>query len=188
MKKIAAAAVMAVIVGSIGFSAQAENKVQGNSGGVQPQSPTVYLEVDDDIRADVWKQVKISTEEAKKRALAAQPGTIREIELEWEHGLLLYKVEIKTLAKKVDIYVDATTGETWRENDPLHMKKVVKISLDEAKKIALNKVLGTIVKAKLDEDDGQYIYEVEMRTNKWAEVEMDISATTGAILDVDWDD
>lgn len=179
MKRIVTAVFIAAIVGSIGFTAQAENKIQGSS---------VYLEIDDDVRGDVWNEVLISTEEAKKRALAAQPGTIREIELEWEHGFLLYKVEIRTLMHTVDVYVDAKTGETWKENDPQHMKKVVKISLEEAKKIALSKVNGTIVKAKLDEDDGQYIYEVKMRTDKWAEVEMEISATTGAVLDMDWDD
>lgn len=188
MKRIAAAVVMAVIVGSIGLSAYAENKAQGSNGINPSQSPSVYVEIDDDVRGDVWKEVLISAEEAKKRALAAQPGTIREIELEWEHGYLLYKVEIKTLTHKVDVYVDAKTGETWKENDPQHMKKMVKISLEEAKKIALSKASGTVVKAKLDEDDGQYIYEVEIRTDKWAEVEMEISATTGAVLDMDWDD
>lgn len=47
---------------------------------------------------------------------------------------------------------------------------------------------GTIVKTKLDEDDGQYIYEIELRTDDWQEMDMEISATTGAVLDVDWDD
>lgn len=103
-------------------------------------------------------------------------------------GTLYYKFEIKTTNRKVDVYVDAMTGEAWRENDPERMKQRVKISLEEAKKIALNQVKGTIVKAKLDEDDGQYLYEVEMRTDQWREVEFEISATTGDVLDVDWDD
>ncbi|CAM3346490.1 hypothetical protein EDM52_14620 [Brevibacillus invocatus] len=104
---------------------------------------------------------------------------------ETERGTLYYKFETN---RSVDVYVDAMTGEAWRENDPERMKQRVKISLEEAKKIALNQVKGTIVKAKLDEDDGQYLYEVEMRTDQWREVEFEISATTGDVLDVDWDD
>jgi len=39
-----------------------------------------------------------------------------------------------------------------------------------------------------NENDGQYLYEVEIRTDKWQEVDIEISATTGEVLDVDWDD
>lgn len=64
----------------------------------------------------------------------------------------------------------------------------MKITVEEAKKIALSKVNGSIKKIKLDEDDGYYIYEVEVRTGNRQEAEMDISATTGEILSMEWDD
>lgn len=189
MKKVLATVMMtALIAGSISLTAIAEDKSDGNKSTQQQMNRPVYLEIDDDIPADVLKTVRISQEEAKKLALGVQPGTIREMELETERGTLYYKIEIKTTNRKVDVYVDAMTGEAWRENDPERMKQKVKISLEEAKKIALNQVKGTIVKAKLDEDDGQYLYEVEMRTDQWREVEFEISATTGDVLDVDWDD
>lgn len=189
MKKGLATVMMtALIAGSISLTAIAEDKSDGNKSTQQHLNRPAYLEIDDDLPADVLKTVKISLDEAKKLALGVQPGTIWEMELETERGTLYYKIEIKTSMGKADVYVDAMTGEAWRENDPERMKQKVKINIEEAKKIALSQVKGTIVKAKLDEDDGQYMYEVEIRTDQWREVEFEISATTGAVLDVDWDD
>ncbi|BAH44923.1 hypothetical protein BBR47_39460 [Brevibacillus brevis NBRC 100599] len=62
----------------------------------------------------------------------------------------------------------------------------VKISVEQAEKIALAKVNGNII--KLDEDDHHSVYEVEVRSAKGQEVDLEISSTTGAVLDVDWDD
>jgi len=59
---------------------------------------------------------------------------------------------------------------------------------NKRKKIALAQVNGSIKKIKLDEDEGQYIYEVEVRTDRGQEVELEISATSGDILDMEWDD
>ncbi|WP_286176991.1 PepSY domain-containing protein [Brevibacillus brevis] len=64
----------------------------------------------------------------------------------------------------------------------------MKISVEQAEKIALAKVNGNIKSIKLDEDDHHYAYEVEVRSAKGQEVDLEISATTGAVLDVDWDD
>lgn len=188
MKKAVATMMVALLAVGVSLTANAENAGHLNTSPQISQNHPVYLEIDDDLRGDILQTVSISQEEAQKLALGVQPGTIREMELEMERGTLYYKIEMKNGYRKIDVYVDAMTGEAWRENDPERMKQKVKISLEEAKKLALNQVQGTITKAKLDEDDGQYLYEVEIRTDKWQEVDIEISATTGEVLDVDWDD
>ena len=61
----------------------------------------------------------------------------------------------------------------------------------KAKQIALAKAPSgaTVVKCKLDRDDGRYVYEIEMRSGNM-EYECDINAVTGVIIDwdADWDD
>ena len=55
------------------------------------------------------------------------------------------------------------------------------ITVEQAIAIAQAKVSGTVVKAELDNDDGVYLYEIELRNGN-IEYEFDIDATTGAIL------
>ncbi len=77
-----------------------------------------------------------------------------------------------------------------------------KLSLDQAKQIALNHVgvkasEATFTKAHQDWDDGRQVYEIEFFVNG-TEYDMDVDANTGAITDFsvdyhegydrDWDD
>lgn len=186
MKKMLTVFMGVLLVGGLSATALAQNQ---QNGGVQqkPASP-VYLEIDDDVHGDWSKQVRITSENAQKLALGVQPGVLKEWKLDRAGSSLVYKAEIQSNWKEIDVYVDAVTGEAWRENDPERMKQKVTISAEQAKTIALGQVKGSIKKLKLDEDDGQYIYEVEVRTDNGQEAELEISATTGAILDMDWDD
>jgi len=66
------------------------------------------------------------------------------------------------------------------------------IGTDKAKSIALNKAgLSskdvTFTKAKLDKDDGVYVYEIEFVSNSY-EYEFEINAKSGKIIDYDVDD
>lgn len=65
------------------------------------------------------------------------------------------------------------------------------ITADRAKQIALDRAPAgvTVVKCKLDRDDGRLVYEIELRGNG-VEYECDVNAVTGVILDweVDYDD
>jgi uncharacterized membrane protein YkoI len=84
------------------------------------------------------------------------------------------------------------SDEATAENDPGRektAKEQKRISYDEAKAIALNKFDGTIKEIELDEDDGRWIYEVELKKGK-QEADMEIDAYTGEILflSVEYDD
>lgn len=71
-----------------------------------------------------------------------------------------------------------------KEGDRVAGQRVQKekpISYEQAKKIARSKFDGQIVEIELDEDDGRWIYEVEMRKGK-REAEFEIDAYTGKIL------
>lgn len=72
------------------------------------------------------------------------------------------------------------------------------IGADKAKSIALNDAgvsaaAASFTKAKLDRDDGRYVYEIDFYTSEY-EYDYEIDATTGKILDRDaeplddWDD
>ncbi|MFC8686737.1 PepSY domain-containing protein [Brevibacillus porteri] len=195
MKKVVMTMVGALIVGSLSVTAFAHSNQYYSVP--QKNTSTVYLQIDDDVKHNWAKLVRITPEKALKKVQDAQSGVITEWKLDDEDGFLVYKAEIKNNHQEFDVYVDAMTGEVWHtvdhddhddDNDDQWNKQQVKISVEQAKKIALGKVSGTIKSIKLDEDDNHYVYEVEVKTAKGQEVDLEISATTGAVLDVDWDD
>ncbi|MED1725759.1 PepSY domain-containing protein [Brevibacillus parabrevis] len=186
MKKIVMLAAGIMLVGS--FSVTVLAKTHQHVPQPNQQAVPVFLEVDEDVPADWAKQVRLTSEQAQKIALGVQPGVIKEWKLDRAGTALVYKAEIVQNWKETDVYVDAVTGQAWREHDPARKQQLVKITAEAAQKIALSKVNGSIKKIKLDEDDGQYVYEVEVRTSNRQEAELEISATTGDILSMEWDD
>ncbi|PZX01653.1 putative membrane protein YkoI [Psychrobacillus insolitus] len=60
------------------------------------------------------------------------------------------------------------------------------ISQDKAISIALQKAKGNVTKVELDEDDGQYVYEIETHDGTY-EYEIAINAVTGAIIEFEKD-
>ena len=60
------------------------------------------------------------------------------------------------------------------------------ISQDKAISIALQKAKGNVTKVELDEDDGQYVYEIETHDGTY-EYEIEINAVTGAIIEFEKD-
>lgn len=61
------------------------------------------------------------------------------------------------------------------------------ISMDEANEIALKRVPGKIVKSELEFDDGQLLYEIDIRTEEGQKFEVKVDAVTGEILRVKLD-
>ena len=61
------------------------------------------------------------------------------------------------------------------------------ISQADATAIAEKAVNGKVVEIEKDEDDGLIKYEVELKTDR-GEAEVEIDASTGKVLEVEWDD
>ncbi|WP_301109134.1 PepSY domain-containing protein [Sporosarcina sp.] len=62
-----------------------------------------------------------------------------------------------------------------------------RISMEEANEIALKRVPGQVVKSELDFDDGQLLYEIDIRTEEGQKFEVKVDAVTGEILRVKLD-
>lgn len=143
----------------------------------------------------------ISVEKAKEIALdASKGGQVTRVHLEEEYGQKEYEIEIINQDIEYDVDLDAVTGKVLKmdqdsqdndddyNDDNYELQNVSpKISLEEAKKIALTKVKGTVVEVSVD-DDYQLVYEVEINTNDYREVEVEVDAMTGDILTVEMDD
>ncbi|MBN6204878.1 PepSY domain-containing protein [Ralstonia pickettii] len=144
---------------------------------------------------------KLSREEVKELIQVEYPGAITEFDLEKENGRVVYDMEIKGENVKYDLEVDADTGEVLEvkeksyknnkeqavktENNIENNKENI-ISVKEAEEIAQKEFSGTLTEIELDEDDGRYVYEVELREGA-QEAEMEIDAVTGKILELDID-
>jgi uncharacterized membrane protein YkoI len=66
--------------------------------------------------------------------------------------------------------------------------KQVKISLEEATKIALNEAKGTVEEAELEDEDGEAVYSFEIKGENGKEAEVEISAETGKVMKIEWED
>lgn len=131
---------------------------------------------------------------AKKAA--GNHAQVKDVELERENGRIYYEVELQQGNKDWDIDVDAYTGKTIRShselNDDSNDKSIfnkpsqVTITEKQAGQIALKNVPGTLLSAKLDKDDGRFVYDVKVLTDEGT-VELEIHATSGAIVNMDED-
>ncbi|WP_264736738.1 PepSY domain-containing protein [Cytobacillus firmus] len=143
----------------------------------------------------------ITVEEAKKIALSEAEGRVESIELERANGKQYYDIDIENGKEDFDIKIHALDGEVISINkerdddddndDNDQSEKEVNgeniISEQKAVEIAEKEVNGTLKEIEIDEDDGQILYEVELKTNK-GEADVDIDAETGKILKVKLDD
>lgn len=136
----------------------------------------------------------ISTEQAKLIALAQVNGEIIKIELDDDDdddNIPEYEIEIVKDGIKYELEIDAYTGvitEFEREdddddNDDREYTNVVRISADQAKKIALGLVNGTIT--EFEEDDDEFEIEI-IKDGK--EYEIEIDAYTGKVLEFEEED
>ena len=143
----------------------------------------------------------LSTDEIKKIALQEVDGIVEEIELDNESGKAVYEVDIEKDDIDYDLHIDAYSGEIYSvdrdddndddddddnfSNSNQNNKNI--ISQVDATAIAEKAVNGKVVEIKKDEDDGFIKYEVELSTDR-GEAEVEIDATTGKVLEVEWDD
>ena len=136
--------------------------------------------------------------------------------LDWDDGQAHYEVEFYSGSMEYDYDIDAVTGAILSFDHELDRYRLPNsgqspsvppaasvspvpsapasteglITEAKAREIAQARAPSAqIVKCKLDRDDGQYVYEIELREGR-TEYECEINAATGAVLkwDVDYDD
>lgn len=137
----------------------------------------------------------LSLDEVKKIALQEVNGVVEEIELERKSDKAVYEVDIEKDDIDYDLHIDAYSGEIYSVDDDDHDENLSNsnqntkntISQVDATAIAEKAVNGKVVEIKKDENDGFFKYEVELKTDR-GEAEVEIDASTGKVLDVEWDD
>ena len=143
---------------------------------------------------------KLSSNEVRELIAIEYPGTVTEFELEEEHGKAIYEIEIVGEGIEYDLKIDGDTGQVLKNKEKqIRNKNQVEetadvknnqpdniISVKEAEDIALQEFSGVITELELDEDDGRYVYELELK-NGDQEAEMEIHAVTGDIIELDID-
>ncbi|OCA92873.1 PepSY domain-containing protein [Pseudobacillus wudalianchiensis] len=143
----------------------------------------------------------ISEAKAKDIALyTSKGGTVTDIELESDEGSKKYDIEILKQNREFDIEIDAATGKVMKYNEEIQSKNDSEekdfkqqnlspnVSLEEAKKIALDRVKGTVTEAELEDDHNRLVYEFEISTANDHEIEVKVNAENGKVLNVELDD
>jgi uncharacterized membrane protein YkoI len=154
---------------------------------------------DDDFTADTGTNPGISLEEARRIALEKVSGTIIEEERDDDS----YDFEIVLDGRKYEIEINAATGavekyETDQDDDDRdsgrhkkedknknrkHQKSSARLTIEEARRIALGRVNGRITEEERDDDS--YDFEIILDGKKY---EMEINAFTGKIEEYEVDD
>jgi uncharacterized membrane protein YkoI len=138
-------------------------------------------------------KTKVSMEKCLEAALAKKDGEVVKLEFKTERGTPIYEFEIAgTDGKDWEYECDANTGKITEEeqevdsaDDPLFKAKM-KISEEEAKKIALEKHPGEIVETEYEiESNGDASYEFDIKTADGKELKMEVDAATGKIVEDD---
>jgi len=125
-------------------------------------------------------------------ALGKMSGDVIKVEFKQERTVPTYEIEIAGKDKTMEYECDANTGKITEEEqevdsiDHALFKAKAKISLDQAKAIALKAHPGDIVEMEFEiESNGSASYEFDIRQADGKEVKMEIDAATGAIVEDD---
>lgn len=154
----------------------------------------LFLVVTGNLDKSISTNIFISKEQASKIALAQVNGEIVKIELDdlRDDDTPEYEIDIIKDGVKYEIEIDAYTGrvkEFKRDDDSSSRQVGTTISTDEARRIALAKVNGEIIKFELDDDDDDDDIEYEVHIRKdGIKYEMEIDAYSGVITEFEIDD
>jgi len=58
-----------------------------------------------------WMSYRINSEAAIQIALQQVPGQVIKVELDYENGILVYEIDIRTPSGIYEVYVNAVTGQ-----------------------------------------------------------------------------
>ncbi|NBJ71220.1 MULTISPECIES: PepSY domain-containing protein [Clostridia] len=138
---------------------------------------------------------KLDGDKMKSMVQEQYDGQITEFELETDRNKAVYEVEVINKDTEYDLELDGNSGEVLKENKKeinqtknennekgqIDAAKEELISMEEAKNIAKKQFDGKVESVELDEDDNQFVYEIELRNGK-KEAEFEIHAKSGKIL------
>lgn len=161
---------------------------------IDAQTGDVYaFEVDRNEHGTVTGNV-IDVEAAKQAALqhagiAANDATFTKAKLDRDDGKAIYDIEFYAGGKEYEYEIDAETGSVY-QFEVGNAQNVLGntdafIGLEAAKSKALSDAGvaaggATFIKAKLDDDDGKMVYDIEFYADG-KEYEYEIDAQTGAV-------
>ncbi len=138
-------------------------------------------------------QTNVSMETCLSAALERSPGKVKELEFGLEDGVPHYEFEILTAdGRETEVECSAMTGEIveveW-ENENMDLDAFLensKVSPAQARKIALRRVPGKIVKMDLETTStGVMSYEFEVRTRDGKDVSVEVDAMSGKVIEVE---
>ncbi|WP_416148462.1 PepSY domain-containing protein [Salipaludibacillus sp. HK11] len=189
-----------VIAGTsaIGLATSGDNenevsKAVVTSGNEENTTETIQVELDDTStvnETDRTSERRISGDEAVAIAQEMLDGTVDEVELDTEDGILVYEVELEYKGDDYDFKIDAHTGDIIKIDDDLMKTSIadnVTISVEEAKQIVMDLFPeGKIDDIELEMKQSRYVYEMEVEY-KDEEGDIYIDAETGDVLKVEDD-
>ncbi|MCT1402567.1 PepSY domain-containing protein [Paenibacillus sp. p3-SID867] len=140
------------------------------------------------------QQQLIGMEKAEQLALAAASGKVESIDIDRKKGKLVYDVEIQQNNRDVDVWIDAYTGKSLgvradqddddddRDNLPGNL-----IGAGKASAIAVKHAKGgTAVEVDLDQDDGRWVYDVEVKTANGSS-DVEVHAISGKVIKAEYE-
>lgn len=157
-------------------------------------------DADEKLSPEEAKQAKISLDEARAIALRRVAGKVIDEELEKENGRLQYAFDIRDAKGKLfDVEVDAATGAVLQatdEDDDADDKddndadeilspedaKQAKLSMAQARAVALGRISGTILEEDLEKENGRLQYAFDIKTADGKVFDVEIDAITGEVL------
>lgn len=135
------------------------------------------------------KDVKTTPEDAIKTAKSSFDGDVKQVEYKKENGQWVYDIDLrnnneeaevkvsdkdnKVLNTKKEKEMDNDNDKTINYGDAIDFKEAVKKAQDQQK--------GDLKKWSLDNDDGQFVYNIELMTDN-GEQELVLDAKSGEVL------
>ena len=179
-----------------------EYEINASTGKVVSRSSEAFRTGSQSGTQTTTSGTDVTLDEAKAIALAdagvsSSEVTYKKAKLDYDDGIKVYDIEFYTSSREYEYEINASTGKIVSRSseafrvDTGNVGNASFIGVDKAKTIAADHAgvsasSVTFSKAKLENDDGMQVYEIEFYYNGM-EYEYTISATTGDIIEYDYD-
>jgi uncharacterized membrane protein YkoI len=106
-------------------------------------------------------------------------------------------IRMRTLARWVSVSVGvlALSGPAWsgkgeqperdETKEAIELSKTAKVTIEQAIKIASDKLAGTVIEAELEKKHGKGVWEVEILGADGTVTEVHVDAVTGTVIDME---